>query len=219
MPLLIHGMSILKVFNKHLAGPRELVLDTESTGLLLADGHRLVEVALVEMINRKPTGRELHVLINPDRDIPAEVVKIHGINNEKVKDAPKFEDLAKEIRDFIGNDPVVITCRTNKDGYTLDIDMLNFELTKAGETEVPLAQWINVRRWSEAMFGDKAATLDKVLDRYGISRKERDENGHGALLDARLLAEAYPQLLKDYMNFSEPKAAANAKTSVKPPKP
>ena len=213
-------MSILKIFNKHLAGPRELVLDTESTGLLLSDGHRLVEVALVEMINRKPTGRELHILINPDRDIPPEVVKIHGITNEKVKDAPKFADVAKEIRDFIGNDPVIITCRTNKDGYTLDIDMLNFELTKGGETEVPLSQWINVRRWSEAMFGEKAATLDKVLDRFGISRKERDENGHGALLDARLLAEAYPRLLKEYMNFSEPKAAAaNAKPVIKPPRP
>jgi DNA polymerase-3 subunit epsilon len=178
----------------------------------------MVEIALVEMINRKPTGRELHVLINPERDIPAEVVKIHGISNDKVKDAAKFADVAKEIRDFIGNDPVVITCRTKED-YTLDIALLNFELTKAGQTEVPDAQWINVRRWSEAMFGDKAATLDKVLDRYGISRKERDENGHGALLDARLLAEAYPRLLKDYMNFSEPKAAAANAKNPKQPKP
>ncbi len=211
-------MSILKVFNKNLAGPRELVLDTESTGILASDGHRLVEVALVEMINRKPTGRELHVLINPDRDIPEVVVKIHGISNDKVKDAPKFAEVAKEIRDFIGNDPVVITCRT-KDNYTLDIALLNMELTKAGQEEIPASQWINVRRWSEAMFGDKNATLDKILDRYGISRKERDENGHGALLDARLLAEAYPKLLKDYMNFSEPAAAPAAKNTNKPPKP
>ena len=212
-------MSILKVFNKNLTGPRELVLDTESTGILASDGHRLVEVALVEMINRKPTGRELHVLINPDRDIPEVVVKIHGISNDKVKDAPKFAEVAKEIRDFIGSDPVVITCRT-KDNYTLDIALLNMELTKAGEEEIPASQWINVRRWSEAMFGEKQATLDKVLDRYAISRKERDENGHGALLDARLLAEAYPKLLKDYMNFSEPAAAPAAKPAApKAPKP
>lgn len=211
-------MSILKVFNKSLTGPRELVLDTESTGLLTSDGHRMVEIALVEMINRKPTGRELHVLINPERDIPAEVVKIHGITNERVKDEPKFSEVAKEIRDFIGNDPVVITCRTTKEGYTLDVELLNLELKKAGQEEVPVSQWINVRRWSEAMFGDKAATLDKVLDRYGISRKERDEHGHGALLDARLLAEAYPKLLKDYINFSEPQPSASAKMSQKPPK-
>lgn len=192
-----------------MEGPRELVLDTEATGLFVSEGHRLVEVAMVEMINKKPTGRELHVVINPDRDIPEEVVKIHNIDNETVKDKPHFKDVAKEIRDFIGDDPVIITCRTTDD-YTLDIDMLNMEFKKAGETEVPLAQWVNVRRWSEAMFGDKHATLDKVLDRYGVSRKERDANGHGALLDARLLAAAYPKLQKDYANFT-PKAVAAQK--------
>lgn len=210
-------MSILKVFNKGSTGPRELVLDTESTGLFVSEGHRMVEVAIVEMVNRKPTGREFHVLINPDRHIPDEVVKIHHIDDAKVKDAPKFSEIAKELREFIGNDPIIITCRT-KDNYTLDIALLNHEMQKAGQPEVPESQWINVRRWSEAMFGDKAATLDKVLDRYGISRKERDENGHGALLDARLLAEAYPRLLKDYMNFSEPQANAAVKPANKTPK-
>jgi DNA polymerase-3 subunit epsilon len=207
-------MSILKIFHRNASGPRELVLDTETTGLQVSDGHRIVEVALVEMVNRRPTGRELHLLINPDRDIPPEVVKVHGISNDKVKDAPKFAAVAKEIRDFIGDDPVIITCRTSKEGYTLDVEMLNMELKKAGEREVPVDQWLNVRRWSEAMFGDKSATLDKVLDHYGISRKERDENGHGALLDARLLSEAYPKLLKDYMSFSTPAPAV-----TKPPKP
>lgn len=192
-----------------MEGPRELVLDTESTGLFVSEGHRLVEVAMVEMINKKPTGRELHVVINPDRDIPEEVVKIHNIDNATVRDKPHFKDVAKEIRDFIGDDPVIITCRTTDD-YTLDIDMLNMEFKKAGEEEVPLSQWVNVRRWSEAMFGDKSATLDKVLDRYGVSRKERDANGHGALLDARLLAAAYPKLQKDYANFT-PKAVAAQK--------
>ncbi|MDE1153806.1 MAG: exonuclease domain-containing protein [Micavibrio sp.] len=210
-------MSILKSFNK-AEGPRELVLDTETTGLFVADGHRVVEVALVEMINRKPTGREYHVLINPDRDIPAEVVKIHGISNEKVADKPKFPELAKELREFIGDDQVIITCRTTGD-YTLDIAMLNFEMLKAGQPIVPETQWTNVRRWSEAMFGEKQATLDKVLDRYSISRKERDDNGHGALLDARLLAEAFPKLVKDYATFTgDVAASAPAKPSNKSPK-
>lgn len=210
-------MSILKIFDRNSQGPRELVLDTESTGLFVSEGHRLVEVALVEMINRKPTGREFHVVINPDRDIPAEVVKIHHIDNERVKDAPKFKDIAAELREFIGNDPVIITCRTS-DGYTLDIDMLNMEFKKAGEKEVPLAQWNNVRRWSELMFGDKKATLDKVLDHYGVSRKERDDNGHGALLDARLLAAVYPQLVKDHDDFVAKAAAAQPKPKNEPPK-
>lgn len=211
-------MSILNLFKRHGQGPRELVLDTESTGLFIADGHRMVEIAIVEMVNRKPTGREFHALINPDRHIPAEVVKIHNIDDAAVADKPKFPDIAKALRAFIGDDPVIITCRTTND-YTLDVALLNHELEKSGEKPVPASQWINVRRWSEAMFGDKQATLDKVLDRYGISRKERDDNGHGALLDARLLAEAYPQLKRDYAAHT--KAAAKAlekKSQQKQPK-
>ncbi len=210
-------MSILNIFNR-AEGTRELVLDTESTGLFLSDGHRLVEVALVEMVNKKPTGREFHVTINPDRDIPLEVVKIHGISNEKVKDKPKFSEIAKELREFIGDDQVIITCRTTN-GYTLDIALLNFEMQKAGQKEIPETQWTNVRRWSEAMFGDKQATLDKVLDRYSVSRKERDDNGHGALLDARLLAEIYPRLSKDYDAHKAATVTAEAKAQNKPPQP
>lgn len=210
-------MSILKLFKKNAEGPRELVLDVESTGLFTSEGHRIVEVAMVEMIGRKPTGRELHVFINPERHIPEEVVKIHHIDDEKVKDAPKFKDIAKQLRDFIGDDQVIITCRTTGD-YTLDINMMNMEFQKAGEREVPVAQWTNVRRWSEAMFGDKAATLDKVLDRYGVNRKERDDNGHGAILDARLLAAIYPDLLKDHEKFEAAKAPAAVKPKDNRPK-
>ncbi|MBI1215635.1 MAG: DNA polymerase III subunit epsilon [Alphaproteobacteria bacterium] len=211
-------MSILKVFNKGADGPRELVFDAESTGILVSEGHRLVEVALIEMVGQRPTGREFHAIINPDRDIPAEVVKIHGISNEEVKDKPFFGEIAKDLREFIGNDPVIITCRTTADGYTLDIAQLNMEFQKAGQPEVPEEQWVNVRRWSEAMFGDKSATLDKVLDRYGVSRKERDDNGHGAVLDARLLSEVYPKLLKDYMNYSARHPAPAAKDKKPGPK-
>lgn len=213
------AMSILKIFDKKSQGPRELVLDVESTGLFVADGHRIVEVAIVEMVGKKPTGRELHVYINPDRHIPEEVVKIHGIDDGKVKDAPKFAAIAKQIRDFIGDDQVIITCRTTND-YTLDINMMNMEFQKAGVKEVPEQQWTNVRRWSEQMFGDKAATLDKVLDRYGVSRKERDDNGHGALLDARLLGAIYPSLSTDWDKHkaATPAAAAPAKPKDNSPK-
>lgn len=212
-------MSILKIFDKKSQGPRELVLDVESTGLFVADGHRIVEVAIVEMVGKKPTGRELHVYINPDRHIPEEVVKIHGIDDARVANEPKFEKIAKQIRDFIGDDQVIITCRTTND-YTLDINMMNMEFQKAGVREVPEQQWTNVRRWSEQMFGDKAATLDKVLDRYGVSRKERDDNGHGALLDARLLGAIYPNLSADYEKHkaATPAAAAPAKPKDNPPK-
>lgn len=214
---MIPTMSILNLFKKNSQGKRELVLDTEATGLKTSDGHRIVEVAMVEMIGGKLTGKELHIVINPEMHIPEEVVKIHHIDDETVKDKPKFKDVAKDIRDFIGTDQVIITCRT-ENGYTLDIDMMNMEFKKAGVNEVPAAQWSNVRRWSEAMWGTDKARLDKVLDRYGVSRKERDDNGHGALLDARLLAAVYPSLQKDYVKFQEKTPAPAAKPKDNPPK-
>jgi DNA polymerase-3 subunit epsilon len=208
-------MSILKAFSKNAHGAREVILDIETTGLFTKDGHRIVEVAAVEMRDRKATGREFHALVNPARDIPADIVKIHGISNEKVKDAPKFSDIAAQLRDFVGGDPIVITCRT-KDDYTLDIAFLNVEMEKAGQPKFREDQWVNVRRWSETMFGEKSATLDKVLDKYGINRKERDDQGHSAILDARLLSEVYPRLFKDFITFTEEKAAAKAEKKPNP---
>lgn len=213
-------MSILKIFDKAKHGPREIVLDLETTGLLTSDGHRIVEVGAVELRGRKPTGREFHAYINPERDIPPDNAKIHGITNDKVKGAPKFSEIAQQLKDFIGSDPVIITCRTKGD-YTLDIAFLDMEMEKAGLQKLDKDQWVNVRRWSETMFGEKAATLDKILDKYDISRKERDDNGHGAILDARLLAEAYPKLLKDYINFTadKPVTAAQPKAPNDKPNP
>ncbi len=206
---------MLKRFNK-TSGPREIVLDVETTGLFTAEGHRIVEIAAVEVAGHRPTGREFYSLVNPERDIPEEVVKVHGIDNAKVENQPTFKEIAAELRRFIGDSTVVITCRT-KDNYTLDIAFLNMEFERAGQPPVPESQWVNVRRWSENMFGEKAATLDKVLDRYSISRKERDDNGHSAILDARLLAQAYPLLLKDYMSNGGPPTPAAAK--MQQPKP
>ena len=163
-------MGILKTFKRGAKRLRELVLDTETTGLSPEGGDRLLEIGIVEMADKQITGREFHALVNPERDIPEEVSKIHGITADKVKNKPAFAAIARHLRDFIGNDPVIITCRT-KDGMTLDIAMLNMEFEKAGVEKIPEEQFINVRRWSETMFGDKYASLDRVLDRYGISRR------------------------------------------------
>jgi DNA polymerase-3 subunit epsilon len=190
---------------------REIVLDTEATGLLPAEGHRLVSVTAVEMIDGKLTGKEFAVIINPDRDIPAETTKIHGITDEMVADKPGFAAIAKSLKDFVGDDPIIITCRTGN-GLTLDIDFLDMELKKAGLTPFKSGQWVNVRRWAEAMFGDENARLDKILDHYKIDRSVRDKEGHSATLDARLLAAVYPLLRADYIKFKKsPKA--------KPPTP
>jgi DNA polymerase-3 subunit epsilon len=182
---------------------REVILDTETTGLLTAEGHRLVSVTAIELVDRKPTGRkEFEVIINPERDIPADSTKVHGITNDMVADKPVFAAIAKDLKEFIGDDPIIITCRT-VDGLTLDIDFLNMEMKKAGLTPFKAEQWVNVRRWSEAMFGSDKATLDKVLDHYKIDRTERDKGGHSATLDARLLAAVYPLLLADYTKFKK----------------
>ena len=197
--------------------PRTIVLDIETTGLHTKDGHRILEVTAVEMKGSMTTGREFHVIVNPERDIPPEVIKIHGITQEKVADKPFFASIAKELRDFIGNSPIIITCRTI-DGYTLDIEFLNMEMKNAGFPSFKDEQWVNVRRWSEVMFGNDKATLDKVLDRYRIDRSERDRNGHSATLDARLLAAVYPKLLEDYSKFVLKQApCVNPKTT--PPTP
>lgn len=196
---------------------RKIALDIETTGLYTKDGHRITEVTALELKDGKPTGKEFSVMVNPERDIPAIITEICGITNEDVADKPFFASVAKELREFIGESPIIITCRTDKDGYTLDIAFLNMEMEKAGLPPFKAEQWVNVRRWSEMMFGNENATLDKVLDHYQVSRVERDQDGHGATLDARLLAEVYPRLLSDYTRFIEENKPAVKNPKSNPP--
>jgi DNA polymerase-3 subunit epsilon len=204
-------MTIQNSYNKAASGRRQIVLDTETTGL---EGARLVSIGLLEMIDGKLTGKTLYRIVNPEVTMDDVVISIHHITNEMAQKQPVFAACAKEIRDFIGDSQVIITCRTHDD-VTLDIAVLNMEMEKAGLPEIPADQWLNVRRWSEEMFGDKGARLDAILDRYSISRAQRDAEGHGALLDAQLLAEVYPKLLADYTNFTAHKPDSKQNT----PKP
>ena len=191
---------------------RAIILDIETTGLFVHEGHRITEIGMVEWKDNKPSGKTYHSYVNPERNVPEFITKLTGLTEKFLSDKPTFNMLAKDIRDFIGDAPVIITCRS-KDGYTLDIAFLNAELKKAGVNIVGEKQWINVRLWAEEMFGHDEAKLDKMLDRYKIDRSVRDENGHGALLDAQLLAQVYPKLLSDYKRFK-----AAPKNAPKPPK-
>ncbi|MBI3440531.1 MAG: DNA polymerase III subunit epsilon [Proteobacteria bacterium] len=188
---------------------REIVLDIETTDLWVKDGHRIIDVTAVELVDGKSTGALFHSYINPERDVPQQLLTSSGkwikhpagLSNEFLADKPVFASIAKELHDFIGNSPIIITCRTENDGYTVDVAFLNMEMEKAGLPSFKDEQWLNVRKWAEAMFGNKDASLDKMLDRYKIDRSERIANGHGATLDAILLSDVYPKLLKDYTDF------------------
>lgn len=193
---------------------RVVILDIETTGLDLAGGDRIISVGIVEMINNAATGKTLHLIVNPERDSHPAALAVHRMTPAFLAQfAPLGGAQAQQIRDFIGDAPIVITCRTTeRDGkaFTLDEAFITAELTRAGVTPPPASQWVNVRRWSESLYGQDGARLDAVLDRYGIDRNKRDELGHGALLDAELLAAAYPRLQREYA------AHTAARTAVPP---
>ena len=191
---------------------REIVLDTETTGFMTDKGHRMVEIGMVELIDGQATGKEYHCYFNPGAKAmelliaPSETGKsaseINGLTPEILENEPLFCEKAQEIRDFIGDSDIVITCWTMKDDagkdYTLDIDMLDMELSNAGVKAIPSQQWRNIRPLSEQMFGHKEASMRYVLPRYGIDDLDRDAKGHSAIEDAQLLAKIYPSVLAEH---------------------
>jgi len=172
---------------------RQVVLDTETTGLSPNKGDRIVEVGCVELIDRKLTGRHFHYYINPERDIPDEVVAIHGIDNEKVKDAPKFRDIAVELWAWLEGAELVIH------NAAFDMGFLNREYEIFAqensesfvklETVCTVLDTLKVAR--EKHPGSKVS-LDALCKRYGIDNSHR--TFHGALLDSEILADVYLML-------------------------
>jgi DNA polymerase-3 subunit epsilon len=165
---------------------REIVLDTETTGLSPATGDRLVEIGGVELINHIPTGRTYHVYINPERDMPEEAYRVHGLSNEFLADKPLFAAVAEDFVDFIHEATLVIH------NAAFDIGFLNAELEKIGRPAltnevvdtVALARQINP---------GARASLDALCKLYGIDNSRRTL--HGALLDSEILADVYLELI------------------------
>lgn len=164
---------------------REIIFDTESTGLSPREGHRLVELGALEVVGRMPTGRSFHKYINPLRDIPADATRIHGITNDKVKDAPTFAQVAQEFLDFIGDDPLVAH------NANFDMTFLNYELEANGFKLCtnPVVDTLQIAR---EKFPGAQASLDALCRRFNVDLSGR--SFHGALLDARLLADVYVEL-------------------------
>ena len=166
---------------------REIVLDTETTGIDPKDGHRIVEIGGVELVNRMPTGRVYHQYINPERAVPRDAVEVHGLDNAFLADKPVFNDIARDFVAFVGDAKLVIH------NAAFDMRFLNAELSLHGLTELPDAQAIDTLALARRRFPGSGHSLDALCRRFGIDNSAREK--HGALLDAELLSEVYIDLL------------------------
>jgi len=166
---------------------REIVLDTETTGLKPAEGHRVVELGCVELLNRIPTGATFHVYLNPDRDMPAEAFAVHGLSADFLKDKPRFAEVADEFLNFIGDSPVVAH------NASFDHAFLCHELKRIARPEIPTDRVVDTLMLARRKFSAGSYSLDALCSRFGIDNSRRTK--HGALLDAEILAEVYLELI------------------------
>ena len=166
---------------------REIVLDTETTGISPRDGHRIVEIGALELMHHLPTGRRLHLYINPERDIDEGAIAVHGITSDFLADKPIFADVAEEFLAFIGSDPLVIH------NASFDMAFINAELARIDRPVLEIGQSIDTLAIARKKFPGAQANLDALCRRFEIDNTHRDL--HGALLDADLLARVYIELL------------------------
>lgn len=166
---------------------REIVLDTETTGLDPLRGDRLVEIGCVEMLNRMPTGQTYHVYINPERDMPAEAFAVHGLSAEFLSTKPLFHDVVDAFLEFIGDAPLVIH------NASFDISFINAELDRIKRAAIPRERLVDTLLLARRKHPGVSNRLDDLCSRYAIDNSRRTK--HGALLDAELLAEVYVDLV------------------------
>lgn len=166
---------------------REIVLDTETTGLDPLRGDRLVEIGCVEIFNRMPTGQTFHRYINPQRDMPKEAFDVHGLSAEFLADKPLFSAVAEEFLAFVGDSPLVIH------NASFDIGFINAELEKVSRTAIPRERLVDTLLLARRKHPGVSNRLDDLCSRYAIDNSHRTR--HGALLDAELLAEVYIDLI------------------------
>lgn len=166
---------------------REIVFDTETTGLDPAMGHRMVEIGCVELVNRFPTGQSFHRYLNPERDMPPEAFAIHGLSLDRLKDAPLFADIATDLHAFLGDAHLVAH------NASFDLTFLNAEFERADHPLVSRERLIDTLTLARRRYPGGSNRLDDLCLRFGIDNSRRTK--HGALLDAELLAEIYLELI------------------------
>jgi DNA polymerase-3 subunit epsilon len=166
---------------------REIVFDTETTGLDPKSGHRIVELGCVELLNHLPTGNSFHRYLNPERDVPDEVVRVHGLTWEFLSKHPTFSEVVADFLDFLGDGHIVAH------NASFDMGFLNHELGLLGFPPIPMSRVTDTVQMARRKFPGASASLDALCKRFDIDLSARDK--HGALLDAQLLAEVYLELV------------------------
>lgn len=166
---------------------REIVFDTETTGLDPARGDRLIEIGCIEIVNRIPTGREFHYYLNPERDIHPDAVAVHGLTLDFLKDKPLFIDVCDAFLEFIGEAPLVAH------NGSFDLGFINAELARLSKAVLPPHRIVDTLQIARRKHPAGPNSLDALCKRYGIDNTKRTK--HGALMDAALLAQVYVELL------------------------
>jgi len=185
---------------------REIVLDTETTGLDPANGHRIVEVACLELLNHIPTGRNYQSYVNPERDVPADAGAVHGLSAEFLSDKPHFAEIADELLRFIADAPLVIH------NAEFDVRFLNAEFQRLARPPLPGERIVDTLQIARQKFPGAPASLDALCRRFAIDNSARTK--HGALLDTELLADVYLELIGGRQAGLELTAAARATAAL-----
>ena len=165
---------------------REIVFDTETTGLSPAGGDRMVEIGCIEMIGRVETGRHFHCYFNPERPMPSEAEAVHGLSDIFLSDKPRFAEMVEDLLEFVGDSPLVAH------NASFDFGFLNHELERCGRRAICLSRMVDTLVLARTRHPGAKHSLDALCTRYGVDRSQRIK--HGALLDAQLLAQVYVEL-------------------------
>ena len=165
---------------------REIIFDTETTGLNPAGGDRMVEIGCIEIVNRVETGRTFHAYFNPERPMPSEAEAVHGLSDIFLSDKPRFMEKVGELLEFIGDSPLVAH------NATFDFGFLNHELQRCARDPICMSRMIDTLTLARSKHPGAKHSLDALCTRFGVDRSQRVK--HGALLDAQLLTQIYVEL-------------------------
>ena len=187
---------------------REIVLDTETTGLDPETGDRIVEIGCVELINHVPTGKTYHQYLNPERSMSQEVIAVHGLTEEFLSDKPKFAEIADDFLAFVGSDTLVIH------NAPFDMKFLNFELQKANRPLLTFDRVLDTLVMARQKYPGSRVNLNELCKRFSVDASRRTV--HGALLDSELLADVYLAMILDKeLKFAQPVEKQEKKTVLK----